>query len=45
MGLVGEVPLFIYFLTQVGFWYQVLPSGFEEDSRLLGSKIFPAVLF
>lgn len=39
---VGEVP---FFLAEWVFGARVLPSGFGEDHGLLGSKLFPAVLF
>ena len=43
LGLVAEVP---FFFPQWAFGTRVLlPLGFGEDTRLLGSKIFLAVLF
>lgn len=46
MNLVREIP---FFIAKCSFLFVCFlmpgPSGFGEDSRLLGSKIFPDVLF
>lgn len=42
VDLLGEVP---FFLPPGGCCARVLSLQFGEDTRLLGAKIFPAVLF